>query len=83
MSEGPEGARLPKAVVKTPRNVSRGLFVARTRRGRGFSLSELKEVNLSAKEARRLGLYVDERRRSKHPENVEALKRLLSEVGLP
>lgn len=79
MSEGPQP---PKAAVKTPRNISRGLAVPRLRQGRGFSLSELKEVNLSVREARKLGLYVDERRRSRHPENVEALKRLLSEIGL-
>ena len=73
-------AKPPRAVVKTPRNVSRGQAVPRPRQGRGFSLGELKEAGLSVKEARKLGLYVDERRRSTHPENVEALRRFLGEV---
>lgn len=70
----------PKAVVKTPRNVSRGQAIPRLRKGRGFSLGELKEAGLSVKEARKLGLYVDERRRSVHEENVEALRRLLEGI---
>lgn len=82
-SEGPRELQLPRAMVKAPRNVSRGQAVAKPRRGRGFSLGELRAVNLSASKARRLGLYVDERRRSVHLENVEALKKLLSEIGLP
>ncbi|MCX8204460.1 MAG: ribosomal protein L13e [Candidatus Nezhaarchaeota archaeon] len=77
-----KGAGLPKAIVRTPRNVSRGQAVVRPRQGRGFSLSELKEAGLSVEKARELGLYVDKRRRSTHPENVEALTKLLGEVRL-
>ena len=49
----------------------------RVRRGKGFSREELKALNLSLKMALRLGIPVDPRRRSRHDENVEALKRLL------
>ncbi len=68
-----------KAVVKTPRNVSRGLAIPKVREGRGFSVGELKEAGLSVAKARKLGLYVDLRRRSVHPENVEALKNFIKE----
>lgn len=50
----------------------------RTRKGRGFSLGELKEAGLTVEKARAMGLYVDKRRKSIHKENVELLKRLLS-----
>jgi len=43
------------------------------RKGRGFSLGELREAGISLEEARRLGIYVDKRRDTVHPENVEVL----------
>jgi large subunit ribosomal protein L13e len=46
----------------------------RIRPGRGFSRAELKEVNLSVKEALKLGIPVDVRRSTKHDENVEILR---------
>ena len=49
----------------------------RVRRGRGFSRGELKALNLNLKRALRLGIPIDPRRRSRHEENVEALRRLL------
>jgi len=52
----------------------------RIRMGRGFSRGELREVNLSVKEALKLGIPVDVRRSTKHDENVEALKSYLAEV---
>jgi large subunit ribosomal protein L13e len=42
--------------------------------GRGFSLAELKEANLTIFNARMYGLPVDVRRKSLHTENVEILK---------
>jgi len=52
----------------------------RIRVGKGFSRGELREVNLSVKEALRLGIPVDVRRSTKHDENVEVLKSYLAEV---
>jgi len=48
--------------------------VVRFREGRGFSLGELKECGLTVSEVRKKGLRVDELRRTKHEENVKALK---------
>ncbi|MEM5821111.1 MAG: ribosomal protein L13e [Candidatus Aenigmatarchaeota archaeon] len=62
---------IPKAYV-----ISKG----RKREARGFSKEELKAVNLSIAEARKLGLYVDERRKSAYEENVKALKDFLEKI---
>jgi large subunit ribosomal protein L13e len=59
------------AVVESP--------IRRKRVGRGFSLNELKEAGLTTDVAKKLGLYVDKRRRSIWPQNVRALKKLLEE----
>lgn len=56
---------------------TRGL---KTRRGRGFSIGELKEAGIEVNLARRLGIYIDKRRKSIHKENVEQLKKFLEEV---
>ncbi|MEM2314662.1 MAG: ribosomal protein L13e [Candidatus Bathyarchaeia archaeon] len=47
------------------------------RAGKGFSKEELKAVGLSIKEALALKIPVDPRRRTKHEENVKALKKTL------
>ena len=49
----------------------------KTRRGRGFSRAELKEVGLSLKEALKMGIPIDPRRRTKHDENIKILKEYL------
>lgn len=65
-----------KPVVKTPKLISKGKV--EQREGRGFSIGELKKAGLSVKEAIKLGVYVDKRRKSVHEPNVEALKKYLA-----
>lgn len=44
------------------------------RKGRGYSLEELKEAGLDPRAARKDGVPVDVWRQTKYPENVEKLK---------
>ena len=44
------------------------------RSGRGFSMQELKESNVSVRMAKKLGIYVDKRRSTKREENISALR---------
>ncbi len=79
-----EEIKPPVAIVKKPRLRKLGPVDPGTRRGRGFSLGELKEAGLTPQLARKLGIYVDKRRKTVHPWNVEALKdyiRRLREAG--
>jgi ribosomal protein L13E len=52
------------------------------RKGRGYSLAELKEADLDLRSARNDGVSVDVWRRTKHQENVEQLRSIakISEV---
>lgn len=50
------------------------------RLGRGFSLGELKEVKLSLKQALKLGVPVDSRRRTVHENNIRVLKDFLASL---
>jgi large subunit ribosomal protein L13e len=47
------------------------------REGRGFSLEELKLVNLTPEKAKRIGIAIDRRRKSALEENVKVLKYIL------
>jgi len=49
----------------------------RTRGGRGFSRDELREVEVDLKQALKLGIPIDLRRKTKHEENVKMLKKHL------
>ena len=46
-------------------------------KGRGFSVDELAQASLQASQARSLGIRVDQRRRTVHPQNVAALRAFL------
>ncbi len=73
-------AEVPKALVKKPRLIKdRGISVG-LREGRGFSLSELKAVGLTAKEAKRLSIPIDKRRRSTHEWNIRILQEYLNSI---
>lgn len=45
-----------------------------TKGGKGFSRDELREAGLDPKKARRLGISIDLRRKTRHKENVKTLK---------
>jgi predicted flap endonuclease-1-like 5' DNA nuclease len=49
------------------------------RPGKGFSLSEVHKVGLTVHQVRKLGIYVDPRRRTLHEFNVQNLKMLVEE----
>ncbi len=51
--------------------------LGRTRRGRGFSRGELREVGLDFQQALRMRLPIDQRRKTKRAENVKTLKQFL------
>jgi len=48
-----------------------------TRGGRGFSRGELREGGVDLKQALKLGIPIDLRRKTKHEENVKTLKQHL------
>jgi ribosomal protein L13E len=52
----------------------------RTRKAKGFSRAELKEVDMDPRSAMKLGLPVDSRRRSKHQENIKVLRLYLEDL---
>ncbi|RLE56977.1 MAG: 50S ribosomal protein L13e [Candidatus Methanomethylicota archaeon] len=64
--------------VKTPRLKVKGRILKEWKEGRGFSKGEVMEAGISISEARRMKLRIDKRRRSKHQENIEILKKLVS-----
>ncbi len=65
----------PKPIVKVPLLKRFGEVAPKEyKTGRGFSVGEIKAVGLTLKEARMLGLYVDERRKTVYEENIRAIR---------
>jgi predicted flap endonuclease-1-like 5' DNA nuclease len=54
----------------------------KTRKGRGFSREELRDVGLSFTEALKLGIPIDTKRSTKHQENVKTLEAYAEEFEL-
>ena len=61
---------------KTDQAITRSPGGKKWRKGRGFSVSELNEAGLFTETARRKGIRVDERRKSRHTRNIEELLKL-------
>jgi ribosomal protein L13E len=58
--------------------LTKNIFGKRKKRiGRGFSINELKEAKITIDKARKIGIYIDFRRKSKHIENIEKLKKII------
>lgn len=71
----------PTPIAKVPRLIRHGGLAPREyKAARGYSVGEIEAVGLSVKEARLLGIYVDERRRTVHEANVKALAEWLEKV---
>lgn len=71
----------PRPIVKVPLLRRYGGVPPKEKRpGRGFSVGEVKAAGLTVKEARLLGLYVDERRKTVYEENIEAIKEWIEKV---
>ena len=52
----------------------------KTRKGKGFSRAELRDVGLSPNEALKLAIPIDTRRSTKHENNVTTLKTYIEEL---
>ena len=72
-----EMVELPRPIAYTPVSRVRGDVAPRVKQAKGFSLGELKEAGFPLDLAKRLGIYVDKRRNTVWPENVNALKNFL------
>ena len=71
----------PDPVVKVPVLIREGGIPPKNyKKGRGYSVGEIEKVGLTVREARLLGIYVDERRKSVYEENVKALDEWLDRV---
>jgi len=52
----------------------------RLREGKGFSKGELRKVGIDFKQAVRLAIPIDLRRKTKHEENIKTLKQYLKSL---
>ncbi|MFW9794467.1 MAG: ribosomal protein L13e [Candidatus Thorarchaeota archaeon] len=64
---------IAEPTVRSPRD-------GRPKKGRGFSIEETKQVGLTVENARKMGLLVDLRRKTVHPENIDALKQYMKDL---
>jgi len=55
----------------------------KARKGKGFSRSELREAGLDSKQALKLGIPIDLRRKTEHEGNVKILKQHLRSLSSP
>jgi len=53
----------------------------KTRRGKGFSRAELKEAGADFRQALKLGIPVDPRRKTKYESNIKILERYLQSLS--
>jgi len=53
----------------------------KTRKGKGFSRSELREAEIDSKQALKLGIPIDLRRKTKSKENIKILKQHLQRLS--
>lgn len=71
----------PPPMVKVPALIKYSGVPPRIwKQGRGYSVAEIKAVGLTVREARKLGIYVDERRDTCYEHNIKALREWLEKV---
>ena len=71
----------PPPLVKVPRLIQYGGLPPREWKvGRGYSIGEIKALGLSVRDARLLGIYVDERRKTVWQHNIDRLREWLIKV---
>ena len=71
----------PAPMVKVPKLLRYGGLTPREyKKARGYSVGEISAVGLTIKEARLLGIYVDERRKTTYDFNINALREWLDKV---
>ncbi len=71
----------PPPLVKVPLLIKyAGVPPRQWKQGRGYSIPEIKAVGLTVDQARRLGIYVDERRDTCYEHNIKALREWLEKV---